>query len=124
MHKRTAKTVTISGPTLDERNRTRRIHVDGGEEWFGIGGSDRVGARDRDGARTRANLDVPSPQVVEQHDGCLDNADVWELATILIGMPGALQQAVYEEMVMGQAGGRLKVRHGECGRTFTIERCV
>jgi len=127
VHKRTAKTVTISGPTLEERNVTRRLHVADGEEWFGIGGSDRVGARDRDGARMQSEPEASSPpsppslHVPEQDDG-LDNADFWELAGILYTTPGPVQQGLYEEMVMSHAGGQLNIRHGDCGNVFVIER--
>ena len=37
VHKRTAKTVTITGPTLEEHNVTRRLQVVDGEEWFTSG---------------------------------------------------------------------------------------
>ena len=62
VHKRTAKTVTITGPTLEEHNVTRRLQVVDGEEWFTSG--DQVGAHDRNGARSR--LEAPAPQELEQ----------------------------------------------------------
>ena len=52
VHKRTAKTVTITGPYLEEHNVTRRLQVIDGVEWFRSNYS--VSARDRKAGTVQA----------------------------------------------------------------------
>lgn len=110
VHERTAKTVTITGPTLEERNVTRRLQVVDGEEWFTSG--HQVGARDRNGARSR--LEAPAPQELEQtnDDSRPTDAELWDLTGILYGehtQQGPARQYLYEQLVSSNAAENITV---------------
>lgn len=118
VHKRTAKTVTITGPTLEEHNVTRRLQVVDGVEWFRSRHS--VCARDRKAAPSR--LEAPAPQELEQtnDDSRPTDAELWDIAGLLYGEQGPARQQLYEQLVSSNAAERITVLdRGKRSERFT-----